>query len=303
MKKPHLYNILIPSIVVSAVLIFISWYSIGVIEKNSAKEIADTRINQIISKLDKTTVEFNDLKQQIADEYESKAKTFSVILYQTPRALSEDMAIEELRLAIGADVISVTDEYGNITFSTADDENNNINNEFEDGLDKKSYAKTIIELDDNGTYIFKSAVSRRDSDGLILFTFIDSSLNDILSYSSIASVTTNYPLLQSGITAIVDINSTNFISHTTQALVNTQCPVPVERFDKETGNISYRIYGHSSLIRYRVYNDKVILGILPKTEVFKLRNTTTKWLILACIIINVSVLLSIRQYTIIRKEN
>ena len=300
--KKSLYRLIIAPLVSTFVIIFIAYYSVGVVERSSARRVADMRIEQIISRIDENNKDFEAFKEQLRSEYESRAKSFSLIISQTPTALTEDMATEELRLAIGADEIALTNSTGHITFSTSEsNDNKEINEQFLQGLKIKNFSGTLVTKSDDG-YIFEVAVSRRDGNGLLIFKFINTSLNDMLNYSGIASVTSDYPMMQNGITAIVDIPTNTYLSHTTSKLNGTLCTIPPEKFiNKEKDSFSYKVYGNSSLVCFKTYEDNIILGILPKSEIYQKRNSITGWLSLMAAIVIISMLLSIRQYKILNK--
>ncbi len=300
--KKSIYRLIVAPVFSAFVVIFIAYYSVGVVEKSSARSVADMRIEQIISRIDENNKDFEEFKEQLRSEYESRAKSFSLIISQTPTALTEDMATEELRLAIGADEIAVTNSAGHIIFSTSESNSKKeINDQFLKGLKIKNFSDTLVTKSDDG-YIFEVAVSRRDGNGLLIFKFINASLNDMLNYSGIASVTSDYPMMQNGITAIVDIPTNTYLSHTTSPLNGTICTIPPEKFTgKEKDAFSYKMYGTSSLVCFKKYKDNIVLGILPKSEIYQKRNSITGWLCLMAAIVITSMLLSIRQYKLLSK--
>ncbi len=296
--KNSIYKIIAAPLMVAALTILIAFYSVGVVEKNNASQAADNHITDILNKIDENKNEYDRIIKQLRSEYESKAKTVSVIIAQTPKTITEDMTIEELRIAIGADMISLSDTNGTIVFSTSpNSDSKKINDQFNDGLNTKNYSDTLITSSDD-IYVFEVAVSRRDSNGLAIFTFTNSAFNGALNYSELAnaaSINTSYP---SGSSAILDMNSLRYLSHTNHLLTDTLCPVPAKKFTGEKFSFSYTIYGKSSLIYYRIHEDKIVMDIMPKNEVYAKRNFLLIWTLVSSSLILVTVLLSIRKFKI-----
>lgn len=293
--RRSVYKIIIAPIILSAVTIFIAYYSIGVVEKNDAVSSSLEHVSGVISNIYENHVEYEMMLEQLCSEYEMKAKTLSVIISQMPKTLSEDMTAEELRIASGADKISISDKNGLIIFSTSPNaEIEYVNDKFKNGLDKPNFSDTLITNSEQGC-VFEVAVSRRSGKGLIIASFANYALNEVLSFSEIS-----YPILAGspsvhGITAITDENGI-FKAHTNNFSVGTECPIPAERFEKEKGSFSFSFYGTPSLVCYKAYNESIIMHIVPKTDVYEKRDLLLIWMILLAVISNISVLLSIRQY-------
>ena len=296
--KHSIYKIIAAPLIIATLTILIAFYSVGVVEKNNAHQAADEHITNIINKIDENKNEYDRIINQLCSEYESKAKTVSVIIAQTPKTITEDMTVEELRIAIGADMISLCDTNGTIVFSTSPDHNfQKINEKFNKGLSMQNYSDVSITSNDD-VYVFEVAVSRRDSEGLAVFTFTNSAFNGALNYSELANATSINIYYPSGSSAILDMNNHRYLSHTNRLLTDTLCPVPEKKFSEDKFSFSYNIYGKSSLIYYRIHDSQVIMDIIPKNEVFKKRNFLLVWTLVSSSLILISILLSIRKYNI-----
>ncbi len=300
MKLKHsIYKIMGAPLIIASLTILIAFYSVGVVEKSNANEAADGHINDIINQIDENKNEYDRIINQLSSEYESKARTVSVIIAQTPKTITEDMTVEELRIAIGADMISLSDTDGTIVFSTSPDNNSKkINEHFNDGLDIRNYSEVYVTSDDNDAYVFEVAVSRRDAAGLAVFTFTNSAFSGALNYSELANAASINKYYPSGSSAILDVNSYRYLSHTNHLLTDTRCPVPSKKFSGDKLSFSYKIYGKSSLIYYKIHDNQIVMDIIPKNEVFAKRNFLLIWTLVSSSLILISVLLSIRKFKI-----
>ena len=146
--------------------------------------------------------------------------------------------------------------------------------------------------------IFSVGVSRRDKKGIVQANFISKNYNKIVKYSDISNVTSEYPLLKKGITAIIDANDGHYLSHTNFKLTNTLSAIPLDKFQKNVGTISSNSTNSNVIIRYKKYKDYVILGIVDKTEVYSRRNSVTIWTVLCCLSLSLTSILSIRKHLI-----
>ena len=78
------------------------------VELASAKMIIDTRLDKIIEKIEEGYKEEEILKAQMCENYESRAKMIALMISEDIEALSDENFLEEMRIAINADEISVT---------------------------------------------------------------------------------------------------------------------------------------------------------------------------------------------------
>lgn len=295
--KNSIYRIAIAPVIVSVIIIYIAYYSVGVVEKNLAADDARDYISSIITDIYDDNSEYEYMTEKLCTEYELKAKTLSVLISQLPKTLNEDMTSEELRIASGADKIRITDKYGRIIFSTspgsliefADDQ-------FKEGLTQKNYCRTLISKSDNSC-IFEVAVSRRNENGLIIASFVNSSLNEVFNYNGSSYAIHRSPAFSSGITAITDISENKFTAHTNASLIGTDCIIPTEKFREKNGYFSYKYHTDPSFVFYEYYDDTtVIMTIISKEYVYTKRTLVLVWLLVLDFTVILSVILSARYY-------
>ncbi|MBP1565935.1 MAG: hypothetical protein J6A58_09305 [Oscillospiraceae bacterium] len=287
--KNSIYRIIIAPLILSVLVISLAYYSIGVVEKNNAVAASLNHIELTNENYKKSETEYIALIKKLCYEYESKAKTISIILSQFPISLAEDMALEELRIAIGAEDISLSDKTGLIVYSTsAGNQKTYIDKHFSAGLDISNFSETHIE---NDKHTFVAAVSRRDAGGLLICRFSNTTLNH-------GNVSFSFPKDESSsitATAIINKSEMTYQHHTNSQLKNKKCMIEKEKFETDKQSFSYKISGRSSLVCFKTFDDKIIMSVTPKKDIYTKRNETCAWLITLALLAIGSVILSIRS--------
>ena len=112
MKKIHYRIVIIPACVCTALIFMLAFYSTGVIDRAAARDIIGQRIEQVCNIIDEKSEAAEKLTEEIYNSYRSKARVVSMMLSKNVNIISDESSFEELRVAIGADVISVADKDG-----------------------------------------------------------------------------------------------------------------------------------------------------------------------------------------------
>lgn len=296
-KKP--YKLVLTSMILSSVFIIsTAYYSIGVVSKASTRKTVDKRLYQLETKIEENENETNFILEEFSSDYEHRASIISMLIAQNPAVLDNEIALEEMKSLISADEISVTDEKGIIKYSTNQhDEEATTDSSFINAIKDKSFSDTIISTIDNNLVLI-SGTSRIDSNGIVQIVYTPEKLNKALAYSDISLVTSEYPLYKNGSTAILDVNTYKYLSHTNSEVIGLTSQFNEDDFDFEnkSGDFYSKVNGKKSLIRYSVQDDKIILGIVPISEVYSKRNITTIWLIVTSVILIMSSYLSVRAF-------
>lgn len=303
-KKP--YRLVLISMILSSIFIIsTAYYSIGVVSKASTRKTVDKRLHQLETKIEENEIETNFILEEFSSDYEQRASIISMLIAQNPSVLNNEVALEEMKSLISADEISVTDEKGIIKFSTNQhDEETTTDSFFTDAIKNKSFSDTIVSTIDDKLVLISGA-SRIDSNGIVQIIYTPEKLNKALAYSDISLVTSEFPLYKNGSTAILDINTYKYLSHTNSEVIGLTSQFNEDDFDFEekSGDFYSKVSGKKSFIRYTIQDDKIILGIVPTSEVFSKRNITSVWLLILSVILILSSYLSVRTFYINHCQN
>lgn len=298
MKKRSLYMTMIPPAIVIIITMLIAYYSLGVIEKNSAKQRAENHINSVIISMQKNDDACDLVYRSFSDDYEARTMTISLILASTPRIVSEEMTAEILLAATGAEELSICDGYGNITFSTSDyGAQNRARKEFSEGLKLKNYRKTITVRSEND-FIFETAVSRRDKDGLVITKFRSSVMNSISEISGFPDYYQLRSVYPSAACAVIDSETMTYISHTSGTLNGTACMIPKDEFRQGRKSFSYTDRNNLYIVCFGRCGNRIVADILLKNEIYAERNKLMIWMCVIAAAAFISFALAIRDFSI-----
>ncbi len=289
----------------------LTYYMIGVFEKASTERIMENRIEKVKSSLDATLTERESIMQILEDETISKAKALSLALIHVSFTHDFDYElIEETRLTLDVTNFYITDKNGEVVSGTDAYVGNNIKDlwpdyDFEKAISDKSYAK-VIRPQTKYSSEFIGAVSRLDSEGVVIVTFSPESLQKTLELTDISHVASEYPIFKNGTTSIIDPETYTYLSHTDSEHINQRVQIPIVEFEGidengATGHFKIKLEGKKQYIYYEVYNNYILTANIPISEVYVRRNFATVTLILVCPLICLVIGLASRSNLIRQK--
>lgn len=281
----------------SFICTFLSYYSTGVVERSQARRIIDDRLDMMSEKIEEGYNQAAVIKNQVCENYEYRAKMIALMISQSTSSISDENSLEEMRIAINADEINITDSSGMIEYSTSYHQGSYAEQIFIDNMSDRNFTKAII-TEDEGSEKIIIGTARVDKTGIIQITFTTDNIEQLVSYFDISKVTSEYPLLNSGCMAVIDRKSYTYLSHTDSALTDTAVQIPAEKFNGEKYNFYSYYNGNKVFIRYRIYDDKIIFGMLPADEIYSSRNMVTAWVAVISIILSGISCLVLRKHII-----
>jgi len=295
-KNPYIFMILC-MLAASFICTFLSYYSTGVVERSQAKRIIDDRLDMMSEKIEEGYNQAVVIKNQVCENYEYRAKMIALMISQSTSSISDENSLEEMRIAINADEINITDSSGMIEYSTSYHQGSYAEQIFIDNMADRNFTKAII-TEDEGSEKIIIGTARVDKTGIIQITFTTDNIEQLVSYFDISNVTSEYPLLNSGCMAVIDRQSYTYLSHTDSALTDTAVQIPAEKFNGEKYNFYSYYNGNKVFIRYRIYDDKIIFGMLPADEIYSSRDMVTAWVAVISIILSGISCLVLRKHII-----
>lgn len=284
-------------LIASFICTFLSYYSTGVVERSQARRIIDDRLDMMSEKIEEGYNQAAVIKNQVCENYEYRAKMIALMISQSTSSISDENSLEEMRIAINADEINITNSSGMIEYSTSYHQGSYAEQIFIDNMSDRNFTKAII-TEDEGSEKIIIGTARVDKTGIIQITFTTDNIEQLVSYFDISKVTSEYPLLNSGCMAVIDRKSYTYLSHTDSALTDTAVQIPAEKFNGEKYNFYSYYNGNKVFIRYRIYDDKIIFGMLPADEIYSSRNMVTAWVAVISIILSGISCLVLRKHII-----
>lgn len=302
-KYYYMLIVMLPAIISIIILSCVSFYSTGVIDRSSAKSIISERIEFICKDIDEKKELSENITKEIYNNYCSKARAVSMMLSKNRDVITDEASFEEMRVAIGADVISITDKNGVIIYSTdMSVEETYALEEFMPAIDDKVFSKAVISEYNNNSMIIAGS-SRLDEDGIIQIHFSIKNYEQQLNMSEISTAVTHLPLMKSGDFAVIDESKKIFISHTDSRLNGTAVQFPFEKFKKDDGSFSSRYNGEKVLVKYKKHDGYIVAGILPYSEIYQRRTTVVWWILISAAIIVIVITLTLRDFNLRKQSN
>lgn len=280
-------------LVATVVMAILAYYCSGVVELDSYKDMIDLRLDMVASRLKDDREERESLTEEIFSDCEEKARMVAMLVSQNARELSYELSLEEIRVISTSEDITISDDAGEVEYSTSTySQGETINESFIDHVKDTGYTESIIDASGN----IITATTRLDSTGLVLVTFSSDSMRKMLKSTDISTVTSEYPLFKNGYTAIIDTVSYTYLSHTDVSLVGTPSQLPQDSFnlDKDRGGFFCYIGGNKCYVRYSIYEDDILIGVLPTSEIYRLRNSVTAWVVFSAMVLILVGMLSVR---------
>lgn len=293
MKRKHYRVIFIPAFICTLVLSLLAFYVLSVVNKSEALDIINSRLDIICETADAKITQSNDNNSRLYDSYCSKARAVSLLLSSGANEMEGEEMLEEVRVAIGAEVICVSDKNGVIQYSTEmSSAETSVFEEFMPAVSNRTFSDAITaENDYNSIY---TGSSRLDEPGVIQIKF---ALNDYQNVS-VADTLTNMSIMRHGHLAIIDETDYTYISHTDKLYNGLKTEFPIEEFSEDEGSFSSEYNRKNVLVSYKKQNGIIAIGFLPESEVYKQRNVATNWAIFSMLILTLVIALVLRNYVL-----
>ncbi len=281
--KKHSF-VLIVLVIVSICIMALSYYCVGVVERHSMDEIMEVRLDNLSTAAKESTTERELIYNRFVTDCECKAQAVAVMIAQNPKLIADEIGLEELLVVTGVDEITIADENGEVVLTTSAsfEEQVGLDDTFAQNADKKNYSGNII-AERNGKSVLICGVSRRDAAGILTISCSADVLRQVEEFTDISEVTSRFPLMEHGITAIIDAETMQYISHTNSSLVGTVTEIESAEFNDDRGNFKCKLDDEDCYVKYQVDNGNIILAAIPEHELYEGRNNVLKWLVFACL--------------------
>ena len=276
-------------------LTFFTWYVVGVVEKNNTMEVLESRVEHVSDVLYKKEIKRKSISYQFFDEYKSRARAVAIMLSRNPDIVNDELQLEELKTAIGADAISFYDEKLQLESTTDAFTDIQFLQYFKPALTNKLFS--LAKLDTSGD-VPKIIVgcSRLDKDGIVQVEYISENIDTILNLLDINDIFVGVPIMKTGSIALIENKTMSYVSHTDESMIGKPSHFNLkEDFFGTDSFFDCEINGEDVLLYFDIQNNQTIIGYIPYSEIYSTRNDTILWVIAAALIISFVVVLTIRS--------
>lgn len=282
----HTYRFVLVCLTISVlVLSLAASYTVGIVSQNSVVKQIDNNIGSVEVYLEKNQNATTLLTEEFKEEYSAKTRTIAMLLAQENSFITDDRTLEELRVTVNADMISVADADGSVVASTdPSGEGTTIREEFQAHLSETVYTDVLFLLESDEPTIV-AASSLDGGHGMVQITFPADSMVSILQDADLANTAADMPLYSSGITAILDADTLEYISCTDAELIGQKAPYQTSQLTKKKGRFNIESEdGKKEMLHYQTSGDYIILATVPYSDINHMRNVVVGWIVVGGVI-------------------
>lgn len=279
-----------------AALAIAAGYTVGVVSMNDVIAQIDMNIGSVEAYLEKNQNATVLLTEEFKEEYAAKTRTIAMLLAQDSTFITDDRTLEELRVTVNADIISVTDGDGNVAASTdPSGEGTSVREEFRPHLKEDVYTEVLFLLESD-TPTIVAASSLDGGHGLVQITFSADSMVSILQDADLANAAVDMPLYSSGTTAILEADTMKYISCTNSERIGTKAEYAASQMQKKKGKFDVEnADGKTELLHYQSSGDYIILATVPYSDIYHMRNVVVGWIVCGGVFILAVTCLALRM--------
>ena len=279
-----------------AVLACSAGYTVGVVSMNNVIAQIDVNIGSIEAYLEKNQNATKLLTEEFKEDYSAKTRTIAMLLSQDSSFITDDRTLEELRVTVNADMISISDHEGNVIASTdPSGAGNSIREEFRSHLTDDVYTDVLFLLDSD-TPTIVAASSLDGGNGLVQITFSADSVVSLLQDADWANIASDMPLYSSGTTAILETDTLKYISCTNTDLIGKTADYDKEQLQRNKGKFNVKdADGKTEMVHYQTSGDYIILATVPYSDIYHMRNAVVGWIVVGGAVILAVTCLALRM--------
>lgn len=296
MRRKIYRTVTAATVIACAVLVFVTWYVVGIVEKDNTMNILESRVSTVSDILYKRESKYSSISSQIGDEYQSKTRTLAIMLSKNTNIMEDELLLEEIRMIAGADSISIFDENLKLEHEIGvDTTNENIIQKFTPAIDNKLFSSSQIKVDGNVIKVIVGC-SRLDKSGIVMAEYIYGSTDKLEIAADISEILVNMPIMETGKLAVIDNESMKYAAHTDKDKIGMPSGFDLKSdFFSRDDFFDCKIDGEEVLLHFKFCNNNLAIGYIPYSEIYHIRNYTIKWVIAVGIIISCVVTLTFRS--------
>lgn len=290
------YRFIFITIIIAYVFICIlAVYAVSVIDRNDVVRQIDKNVNSITAYLEHGSNTKELAEQEFLDEYCTKTRVISVMIYDVSELEENESTLEKIRVTVDAEEVSVFSSDGKVIATTATYSNNvELENDFKEHFREPNYNNAVLN-DKSDTPYIAAAAQLSDNKYMIQIKYDAKPMITIMDNSSIDSVAKNFPLYSKGSTALIDAENFTYVSHTDKSKIGLPCSINPENFHRNKSKFDEIISGENVMVRYHKYKDYIIAAIIPYSDIFDSSYAVLCWMIGGEILILIVTALAMRM--------
>lgn len=287
--------IFITMVIAYTFICLLAVYAVSVLDRNDVVRQIDKNVNSITAYLEHGSNTEELATQEFLDEYCTKTRVISVMIYDVSELEENESTLEEIRVAVDAEEVSVFASDGKVIATTATyDSNVKLESDFKEHIGEQNYNNAVLNNESDTPYI-AAAAPLSDKKYMLQIKYDAKPMIAIMDNSSIDSIARNFPLYSKGKTVLINTDDFTYISHTDKSKIGLKCSIDPEKFHRNKSKFDEIISGENVMIRYHKYENYIIAAIVPYSDIFGSSYAVLGWMIGGEVLILIVTALAMRM--------
>lgn len=308
MKKQllHTYRfVFLCMLIVVVGLCLVAGYSVRVLDQNQVIQQVDTNMEAAKVRLDRDAEASATMIEDLRNEYASKTRVVAMLLEEQKDWSSENETIlEELRVVIDADQISVSNETGILIASTDfSSTGKRVYRAFLSHTTDPVFTDVVFTIQNDKPMIL-AASALGSGKGLIQVQYPAESMLTQSQENGVSAIVADMPFSDMGISAIIDTDTGKYVSHTQAERCGTDSDYDESLFSGKKGKVDLVRQHQRYMIRYQTHENYILLVDISYREMDNARGMVIKWVFASGLILLLVATLSMRMgYFYLKKKS
>lgn len=271
--------IFVTMIIAYIVICALSVYAVSVLDRNDVVRQIDKNVNSITTYLEQGLKTGELAQKEFLDEYRTKTRVISVMIPDVQMLEENESILEEIRVAVDAEEVSVFTHKGDIIATTATyGKDISIESVFQDHISERNYNNAVLNKEADIPYI-AAAAQLSDKGHMIQIKYNAEFLISLMDDSSVHSIAKNFPLYSDGKTVIIDTENFTYLSHTDKNKIGAVCSIDPEKFHRNKSKFDEVLSGETVMVRYHKYENYIIAAFVSYDDIFNASYAVLCWMI------------------------
>jgi hypothetical protein len=277
------------------VLYLVAGYSVQVLDQSRVIEQVDENMESVKVRLDRNVEETDSMMENLRNEYAAKTRVVAMLLDRQADLSENETILEELRVVIDAEQISIANETGILTASTDfSSTGKRVQEDFLSHVTDAVFTDVLFVMqDDTPVIIAASALGK--GKGLVQVEYPAETVFLQAQEMNISSIVSDMPFYDGGVSAIIDAETGEYVSHTDSEQCGMTCEYDLSLFSSKKGKFDLTQQRQRYLIRYQTHDNYILLFTMPYQEINHSKSIVMKWIAVTGFLLLAVAILSMRM--------
>ncbi len=301
----HTYRFIFVCMLTAVIILCLAaGYSVRVLDQNRVIRQVDVNMDAAKVRLDRDAEETASLLEDLQNEYASKTRVVAMLLEEQTDLSENETILEELRVVIDAEQISISNETGILVASTDfSSTGRRVQDPFLAHATDSVFTDVLFTMqNDKPAIIAASALGT--GKGLVQVQYPAESMLTQSQEMDVSAIVLDMPFYDAGISAIIDAETGTYVSHTQPERCGTDCEYDMDLFSSKKGKFDFMQQHQRYFIRYQTHGDYILLFNVSYQKMNNSGRAVLNWVIAVGLILLLVAVLSMRMgYIYLQKKS